>query len=116
MQEYEFKKWLFSYLIISRNSMPATDLQYKLFFEIFILLLGGASDEEREIYKGEFDEGLERMTAAFQRYLPKSIQDEIVDWKGFSVGKIHKEMWGKLKDFYEETFQEKFDISKTGKI
>lgn len=115
MQEHEFKKWLFSYLIISRKSMPTTELQYKLFFETFVLLSGVTSEEEREVYKEEFDEGIERMTASFQRYLPKSITDEIVDWQGFGVGKIDKAMWLKMKDFYEETFQEKFDISKTEK-
>ena len=104
------------YLVISRHSQPTTELQYKLFFELFVLRFEDRSEEARVRYQKEFDEMLERVVGFLQDYLPKDILQDIDDWTGFSVGKIDKKTWEKIKDFYEDTYNEKFDVKRAGML
>ena len=102
------------YLVMYRHHQPTVELQYKLFLECFILYCKEKSNETREWCQEAFDEGLEESCKMFQRYLPQEIKDEVEDWKAFSVGYISQNMWQKLKDFYEETYNEKFKIKRAG--
>lgn len=114
MQEFDLKKWLYVYLVVSRYAQPTTELQYKLFFELFVLHFEDRSEDARKQYKEEFDEGLQQSIVAFQNALPKYITENIEDWTGFAVGRIDKETWEKIKDFYEDTYNEKFEIKRAG--
>ncbi len=114
MQGFDFKKWLYIYLVISRFALPETDLQYQLFFRLFTMPFEDQSVKARKKYKKEFDDGLEESIAQFKYFLPKSITEKVEDWKGFAVGRIDADVWELIKNFYEETYGEKFDMKKAG--
>ena len=105
------------YLVMNKNRQPTFELQYKLFSEVFLLYCKEKSSfVPCEEYQALFEDALEWYAQMFQRNLPQNIKDEIDDWKAFSVGYISKELWEKLKDFYEATYNEKFDIKKAGTL
>ena len=116
MQDKDFKKWLLIYLVMHRKKQPTMELQYKLSLEIFLLYCKEKSSGTREENQAFFEEALEAHAQMFQRNLPQNIKDEIDDWKTFAIGYISNELWEKLKDYYEKTYNEKFDVKKVGTL
>ena len=114
MNEQEMKDWLFIYLSISKNTQSTAELQYQLFFELYAILNGAQSKEERCDFQKEFDEKLNNMAEEFKKILPRDICERILDWKAFAVGYITKETWKIMKDYYEEKYNEKYDIERAG--
>ena len=114
MNEREMKDWLFIYLTISKNTQPTAELQYKLFFELYAILNGAKSTEERCDCQKEFDEKLKNMAAKFKEILPRDICERILDWDAFAVGYITEETWEKIKDYYEDKYNEKYDMERAG--